>query len=76
MNTITVKIKNNYGVDYVYPVCPKAQDFAEIAGTKTLTPYVLKLIKSLGFEIEVQHNEHLYNLQYGMTLGGSNNDSR
>ena len=57
-NTITVKIRNHYGVDHVYPVCPKAQDFAEIAGTKTLTPYVLKLIKSLGFEIEAQSDAH------------------
>lgn len=62
MNSITVKIKNNYGVDHVYPVCPKAQDFAEIAGTKTLTPYVLKLIKSLGFEIRAQTDEHSIHL--------------
>lgn len=58
MNSITVKIRNNYGVDHVYPVCPKAQDFAEIAGTKTLTPYVLRLIKSLGFEIRAEADEH------------------
>lgn len=64
-NTITVMIKNNYGVYHIYPVCPKAQDFAEIAGTKTLTPYVLKLIRSLGFEIEMKHNEHSFNLIYG-----------
>jgi hypothetical protein len=53
-NTITVKIRNNYGVDYIYPVCPKAQDFAEIAGTKTLTPYVITVIKNLGFKVLVQ----------------------
>lgn len=57
-NSITVKIRNNYGADHVYPVCPKAQDFAEIAGTKTLTPYVLRLIKSLGFEIRAETDEH------------------
>lgn len=57
-NIITVKIKNNYGADHVYPVCQKAQDFAKIAGTKTLTPYVLKLIKSLGFEIRMQADSH------------------
>ena len=54
MNTIIVKIRNNYGADHVYPVCPKAKNFAEIADTKTLTPYVLKLIKSLGFKVIVQ----------------------
>ena len=57
MNSITVKIRNNYGVDYIYPVCPKAQDFAEIAGTKTLTPYVIIIIKSLGFKVIVQPTE-------------------
>jgi hypothetical protein len=57
VNSITVKIKNNYGVEHIYPVCPKAHDFAEIAGTKTLTPYVIILIKSLGFKVIVQPTE-------------------
>ena len=56
-NTITVKIKNNYGTECIYPVCPKAQNFADIADTKTLTPYVITLIKSLGFKIIVQPTE-------------------
>lgn len=56
-NTITVRIKNNYGTEYIYPVCPKAHDFADIADTKTLTPYVISLIKSLGFKIIVQPTE-------------------
>jgi len=53
-NIITVKIKNNYGVDHIYPVCQKAQDFASIADTKTLTPYVIRLIKLLGFNIIIE----------------------
>lgn len=57
MNSITVKIKNNYGVEHIYPVCPKAQSFADIADTKTLTPYVIKLIKSLGYKIIVEPTE-------------------
>lgn len=56
MNSITVEIKNKYGVDYIYPVCFKAVSFAEMAGTKTLTPYVIKLIKSLGYKVIVQSN--------------------
>jgi hypothetical protein len=56
VNSITVKIKNNYGVEYIYPVCPKAQDFADIANTKTLTPYVISVIKNLGFKVLVQPN--------------------
>jgi len=56
VNSITVKIKNNYGVEHIYPVCFKAVSFAEIAGTKTLTPYMIKLIKSLGYKIIVETN--------------------
>ncbi len=55
--TITVRIKNNYGTEYIYPVCPNAQNFADIADTKTLTPYVITLIKSLGFKVIVQPTE-------------------
>lgn len=56
MNSITVQIRNNYGVDYIYPVCSKAVSFTEIADTKTLTPYVIKLIKSLGYRVIVETN--------------------
>tara|TARA_Y100000361_G_scaffold21870_1_gene17083 strand:- start:1348 stop:1533 length:186 start_codon:yes stop_codon:yes gene_type:complete len=56
VNSITVEIKNKYGVDYIYPVCPKAQDFADIANTKTLTPYVISVIKNLGFKVLVKPN--------------------
>ncbi len=56
-NIITVKIKNNYGTECIYPVCTKAQSFADIADTKTLTPYVIILIKSLGFKVIVQPTE-------------------
>lgn len=34
---ITVRIKNNYGQNVIYPVCDNADKFAWIAGTKTLT---------------------------------------
>jgi hypothetical protein len=54
VNTITVKIKNNYGSEVIYPVCVNAQHFAEIAGTKTLTPYSITLIKSLGYRVVVE----------------------
>ena len=56
MNSITVEIKNKYGVDYIYPVCSKAHCFTEIAATKTLTPCVIKLVKSLGYRVIVQSN--------------------
>ncbi len=50
---IKVRIQNVYGVGTVYPVCDKAQMFADIARTKTLTMPVVALIKRLGYEIEI-----------------------
>ena len=50
---ITVTIKSVYGEEKIYPTCAKAQAFADIAGTKTLTPQTLKLVKSLGYRINV-----------------------
>ena len=55
MQSITITIKSNYGAVTAYPACPKAQAFARIAGTKTLTVDALKEIRELGFEIIQQH---------------------
>lgn len=51
-STIKVIIKNNYGVDNIYPVCDTAKLLARLAGTKTLTRPALTLIKQMGFTIE------------------------
>jgi hypothetical protein len=51
---IKVQIRSVYGVDTVYPACPKALAFASIAKTKTLTADTLRDIERLGFEIEVE----------------------
>jgi len=50
---IIVNIRNVYGTETIYPSCPKGQAFAEIAGTKTLTPQAIKLIKALGYTVSV-----------------------
>jgi hypothetical protein len=52
--TITVRVTNNYGSHAVYPCCAVARKLAELAGTKTLTPMALRLIKELGYTIKVQ----------------------
>ena len=51
---ITVRIANNYGNRVVYPVCPSAHTFAEMAGTATLTDRVISLVKSLGYEVRIK----------------------
>ena len=53
-NEIVVQIRNVYGVDKVYPVCPKAHLFTDIAGTTTLRASDLKAIQALGYRVAVQ----------------------
>jgi hypothetical protein len=50
---IQVSIRNVYGNDQVYPECPIAKLFADIAGTKTLTLDKMRLIERLGVQVEV-----------------------
>ena len=54
MKTITVRIKNVYGEDQVYPVCDDSILFANIAGPTTLTDRTNATIKQLGFSIMVE----------------------
>lgn len=53
MTKIQITIRNVYGNEQAYPVCPAANTFAEIAGSKTLTAGTLAKIRKLGVEIEV-----------------------
>lgn len=50
---ITVKIRDVYGKEAVYPACPKAEAFARLANSKTLTERALTEIRALGYEVEV-----------------------
>lgn len=50
---IKIQIKNQYGQERVYPLCPAAKTFARIAGTATLTPDVIEQIKKLGYRVAV-----------------------
>ena len=51
---ITVRIATNFGNRAVYPVCSDAQTFAELVGTKTLTDETIRLVKALGYEVQIQ----------------------
>ena len=51
---ITIRIKDQYGKNVAVPVCKEAITFAQIAGTKTLTPRVLSAINSLGYVINIK----------------------
>ena len=54
---ITVEVRRVFGVPTIYPMCPQADLFALIAGTRTLTPTVIKHIRGLGYGVIVQHEE-------------------
>ena len=49
---IEVEVKDVYGKPTYYPICFKSTIFSHIAGTTTLTPTTLKLIKDLGYSIK------------------------
>jgi hypothetical protein len=49
---LVVKPKDVYGRPMFYPVNNQAKILAQIAGSKTLTPAVLKLAKDLGATLE------------------------
>jgi hypothetical protein len=51
---ITIRCDKNYGIETFYPACDRAQLFARIAGTKTLTRHALRDIAALGIEIEIE----------------------
>lgn len=50
---IQINIRNVYGNEQAYPVCDAAKVFADIAGSKTLTPGTLRNIQRLGYEVEI-----------------------
>ena len=51
---IIIKKKNIYGEDKYYPACKASEAFAAIAGTRTLTESTLRLVKSLGYDLELE----------------------
>lgn len=51
---ITVRLKDVYGKQTVYPVCETARLFCRIANTKTLTREILDSVKALGYSVTVE----------------------
>lgn len=54
METVYVRVTTVYGKEIIYPVCEKAQLFAQIAGTTSLTRSVIQKICKLGYCLEVE----------------------
>lgn len=56
--TITIKPRTLYGKVVYYPVCAKAQTFANMLHQATLTAPDLKHILALGIQIDYEHDTH------------------
>jgi len=54
---IKVLVKWSYGKPLMYPDCDISKAFTELTGTKTLTTEHLKTIKSMGYEIDIEHHK-------------------
>ena len=48
---ITVKVKNVYGVDRIYPADLRARLLLALTGNKTFSTLDIETIKRLGFEV-------------------------
>lgn len=62
---ITVQVRDVYGRRTIYPACENATLFALIAGTTTLTPTVIRHIKALGYEVEIEQHVRSQDLEIG-----------
>jgi hypothetical protein len=51
---ITVKVKNVYGQDRIYPICSKAKLFTRLTNTKTLSTWDINKIKELVYTVNVK----------------------
>jgi hypothetical protein len=51
--TITVTVRDIYGIQTIYPACETAKLLARLANTKTLTRQALETIKALGYTVTV-----------------------
>ena len=55
--SITVTVKNVYGNRLIYPVCDAGKLFVQLTGQKTFKPKDIDIIKSLGYDVNVQTPE-------------------
>jgi hypothetical protein len=55
--TITLERRQQYGVFTYYPICDDAKRFADLTGTKTITPRAMEIIRSLGYVIIERQQE-------------------
>ena len=56
---ITVKRKQVFGNEVIYPVCDTAVCLTMLGDTKTITPRQIGIIKALGYKIVLEQQEEV-----------------
>lgn len=51
---IKVQVRQVYGTETLYPACKTSAFFCRLAGTKTLTQEMVRLIRAQGYEIKAE----------------------
>jgi hypothetical protein len=54
---VTIRIKDVYGKETIYPVCETAQRFTALTGCTTIRRQDLEIIKRLGYTILTEQRE-------------------
>ena len=54
---ITIRIKDVYGKETIYPVCEVAKQFTALTGCTTIRPQDIEIIKRLGYTIVTEQRE-------------------
>lgn len=57
MKTLKVKIDRHYGTESIYPDCDKSRLLVQLTGQKTMTKKTIRLLKELGYKLEIQAKE-------------------
>lgn len=52
LNTLYIRVKNNYGQTHYYPECKWTRLFTELTNTKTLTRANIDILKAYGYKFE------------------------
>jgi hypothetical protein len=50
---VLVEIKQTYGVERIYPRNATAEHFTSLTGQKTLSRDTLRIVRELGFEVQL-----------------------
>ena len=54
MAQITIQVRNVYGNETIYPACTTSAFFCRLAGTKTITAEMMRVIRAQGYDIAVE----------------------